>query len=138
VGRGPLIVLDTHVLVWLDGATGDLGSEAAGRIEQEFAEDRVAVSAISFWEVAMLVAKGRLEMARPLALWREELLSAGVQELAIDGRVGIQAAELSDFHGDPADRLIVAGALQGGWPLVTADQRILGWRGKLPLIDARR
>jgi len=63
-----VIVLDTHVLVWLDGGTGELGDQAAARIDHEFATDNVAVSAISFWEVAMLVAKGRLEISRPLDL----------------------------------------------------------------------
>lgn len=133
-----MIVLDTHVLVWLDGGSSELGSAAAELIDREFADDNLAVSAISFWEVAMLLAKGRLEMPRPLAIWREELLAAGLLELPVDGGLGIRAAELPDFHGDPADRLIVATALSGGWPLVTADQRILGWRESLRVVDARR
>ena len=133
-----MIVLDTHVLVWLDGGTGELGDEAATRIDHEFATDNVAVSAISFWEVAMLVAKGRLEISRPLDLWRDELLEAGICEVPVDGRIGVRAAELPDFHGDPADRLIVATALSAGSALVTADQRILGWRQPLQVVDAKK
>ena len=132
-----MIVLDSHVLVWLDADRAELGGEAARLIDDEFAQDGVAVSAISFWEIAMLVAKGRLEIAKPLMLWREELLAAGLLELPVDGRLGISAAELPDFHGDPADRLIVATALSAGCNLLTADREILGWQGGLEALDAR-
>ena len=133
-----MIVLDTHVLVWLDGDSADLGAEAARLIDDEFAHDGVAVSAISFWEIAMLNTKGRLDIAKPLMLWREELLAAGLLEVPLDGRLGITAAELSEFHGDPADRLIVATALSAGCNLLTADRQILDWPGTLESIDARR
>ena len=132
-----MIVLDTHVLVWLDADRTELGDEAARLIDDEFAHDGVAVSAISFWEIAMLKTKGRLDVAKPLALWREELLAAGLLELPIDGRLGIVAAELPDFHGDPADRLIVASASLAGCRLLTADREILDWQGALEAVDAR-
>ena len=133
-----MIVLDTHVLVWLDGGISRLGEEAAGLIDTEFAADGVSVSAISFWEIAMLVANDRLVIAKPLLRWRDELLAAGLRELPVDGRLGVEAADLSDFHGDPADRLIVATALQIGCKLVTADRQILGWSGPNQAIDARK
>jgi len=132
-----LIVLDTHVLVWLDAGTAELGEGTVGLIDREFAEDGVAVSAISFWEIAMLIAKGRIVIAKPLLRWREELLAAGLRELPVDGRLGIEAAELSDFHGDPADRFIVATALKLGCKLVTADRQILAWSGLVEALDAR-
>lgn len=133
-----MIVLDTHVLVWLDAGTDDLGVEVAGLIDTEFAGDGVAVSAISFWEIAMLVGKKRLVIAKPLLRWREELLAAGLRELPVDGRLGIEAANLADFHGDPADRLIVTTALTLGCSLVTADRQILAWPGPVQTVDARR
>ena len=132
-----MIVLDTHVLVWLDGDGAELGNRAAQLIDEEFKQDGVAVSAISFWEIAMLVAKGRVEIAKPLLGWREELLEAGLIELPVDGRLGIEGARLPDFHGDPADRLIVATALTAGCNLLTADREILGWQGALEAVDAR-
>ena len=132
-----MIVLDTHVLVWLDAFTAELGDETAGLIDGEFAIDGVAVSAISFWEIAMLIAKGRIVIAKPLARRREELLAAGLRELPVDGRLGIEAAALSDFRGDPADHLIVATALTLGCRLVTADRQILAWPGLIEAVDAR-
>ena len=132
-----MIVLDTHVLVWLDAGNAELGDETAGLIDREFSTDGVAVSAISFWEIAMLIAKGRVVIAKPLVRWREELLAAGLLELPVDGRLGIEAADLPDFHGDPADRIIVATALMLGCRLVTADRQILAWPGSIEAIDAR-
>ncbi|MGB5253987.1 MAG: PIN domain-containing protein, partial [Sedimenticolaceae bacterium] len=81
-------MLDTHVLIWLDAGTTELGDETAELIDGEFAVDGVAVSAISFWEIAMLIAKGRVVIAQPLLRWREELLAAGLRELPLDGRLG--------------------------------------------------
>lgn len=86
----------------------------------------------------MLIAKGRPVIARPLVRWREELLAAGLSELPVDGRLGIEAAALSNFHGDPADRLIVATALTAGCRLLTADRQVLAWPGSIDAIDARR
>ena len=85
----------------------------------------------------MLAEKGRLELALPVPLWREDLLAAGLREVAIEGDLGILAASLADFHGDPADRLITATAIARNHKLVTADQRILGWQGSVPRQDAR-
>lgn len=132
-----MIILDTHVLIWLDADLAELGDETAGKIDREFSTGDVAVSAISFWETAMLIAKGRLVIAKPLMRWREDLLHAGLLELPVDGRLGIESADLQDFHGDPADRFIVASALNAEGTLVTADRKILAWSGPLNTLDAR-
>jgi PIN domain nuclease of toxin-antitoxin system len=68
----------------------------------------------------------------------DETCSAPVSnEVAIDGRIGIRAAELEQLHRDPADRLIVASAIELGARLMTADQIILDWPGDLLRFDAR-
>ena len=54
----------------------------------------------------------------------------------MDGQIGIRAADLADFHSDPADRQIVATALEGGHRLVTSDRKILRWPGPLNRISA--
>jgi PIN domain nuclease of toxin-antitoxin system len=133
-----VIVLDTHVLIWLDEGNTRLGEISRQSIQDAYKGDQVAVSAISFWEVAMLVEKGRLRVEADLAAWKDELLDMGLRELPVTGAVGILAAQLPAFHGDPADRLIAATALAHAATLVTADERLLGWSGPFQREDARR
>jgi PIN domain nuclease of toxin-antitoxin system len=133
-----LILLDTHVLLWLDSADPRLGAEARRAIDEAHQAGELAVSAISFWETAMLIEKGRLQLDIPAHAWRQDLLSAGLHEIAMDGEIGIAAATLAGFHGDPADRLITSSALVRGDRLLTADEKILDWEGALQRQDARR
>lgn len=131
-----MIVLDTHVLLWLRYGDARLGDRTRGELENAWKEGDAAVSAISFWEIAMLQDRGRLTLLHDTQHWRRELLQQGLVELPTDGDIGIRAARLEGFHGDPADRLIVATAMAGR-RLATADRRILSWRGPLHLLDAR-
>jgi len=133
-----MIILDTHALVWLDAGDELLGAQAIKSIDQALADNALAVSAITFWEVAMLVNKGRLKLDITLDIWRKELIDRGLIELAMDGNTGIKAADLREFHGDPADRIIVATALSTGSSLITADKKILEWSGLSQKINARR
>lgn len=130
-----MIVVDTHVLVWLDANDAHLGPRCLDLLDEALAADELAVSAISFWEVGMLVAKGRLAVDAQLETWRANLLGAGLRELAVDGAVGILAATIQDLH--PADRIIAATASSFGATLATADGRLLGWSSSVPRIDAR-
>ena len=70
-----------------------------------------------------------------LRSWRQDLQARGLMEIAVDGVIGRQAVLLEDLHGDPADRIIFATALQGH-RLVTADQLTLGWPGSVNRLDA--
>ena len=83
----------------------------------------------------MRIQKGHLEFLLDLDAWRRELLDQGLIEIPVDGAIAARAGLLADMHGDPADRLIVATALQGR-QLVTADGRILDWPGPLSRLDA--
>ncbi len=129
-------MLDTHALLWMDRNDPMLGPRARGLIENTWRSDVVAVSAISFWETALLAARGRIVLPVPAEAWRLDLLQAGVREIAIDGRIALLATRLEGLHRDPADRFIVATALQLGATLVTADGLLLGWNGALPRQDA--
>ena len=131
-----MIILDTHVLLWMRLGQAQLGTGTRLEIEQAWRSGEVCVSAISFWEVALLKDKGQIRLPEDVGIWRREQLGQGVVEIPIDGEIGIRANELVDFHADPADRLIVATALVGGHQLVTADRRILAWPGPLPRLDA--
>ena len=132
-----MILLDTHVLVWLDEASPRLGSAAIEQIDSAFHSGMAAVSAISFWEVGMLVRKGRIRMDMDLAVWRADFLQQGLIEIPITGDIGVRAAGFDDFHGDPADRLIAATALQNSASLLTADERLLSSRLAIRRLDAR-
>ena len=135
-GAEPVILLDTQALVWLALNDSRLGIQARNVIDTAWGDSEAAVSAISFWELAMLQEKRRLDLFSDVAAWRDMLLRDGLVEIPVDGAIGIRANELADFHADPADRLIVATALGGGHRLVTADRRILDWPGSLERLDA--
>ena len=131
-----MIVLDTHTLLWMDRNDDALGAQARCQIEEAWRTEGVAVSAISFWEAAMLAQRGRIVLPVPIEVWRAELLQAGVQEISIDGRIALLATSLENLHRDPADRFIVATALAHQALLVTADSKILNWAGVLRRQDA--
>ena len=86
--------------------------------------DELAVSAISWFELAWLVAHDRIAVAIPLRSWLEQL-SAQVRSMPITPAIAETAVSLpSSFPGDPADRLIYATAIEHGWRLVTKDERM--------------
>jgi PIN domain nuclease of toxin-antitoxin system len=131
------VLLDTHALIWLDQDDPNLGSEARKRADLALQQGCLAVSAISFWEITMLIAKGRMTMSLPPAAWRRDLLRLGLVEIPVDGEIGIAAAQL-DLHGDSADRIIVATTQLKGGILLTADKAILEWDSEVERFDARR
>ena len=131
-----MILLDTHVAIWLHTGDDRLGFLARAQVETALSEANAAVSAITFWETGMRAQKGGLNLGQSLEAWRLELLDAGVVEIPVSGAIAARAGLLPELHGDPADRIIVATALEGH-TLVTADERILNWRGDLNRLDAR-
>lgn len=133
-----MILLDTHVLLWLDAASPRLGTRAREAIDKSFRVGECAVSAVSFWEVGMLARKGRIQVSMDLAAWRSELLEQGLVEFPVTGEIGIKAAAMQDFNGDPADRMIVATAREHGLKLATADREILGVLMANAVLDASR
>ena len=130
-----MMLVDTHVLVW--ERTGDraLGLLAHHAFDRALRANELAASAISFWEVGLLKERHRIDFNEDVSRWRRILLREGLIEIPVSGEVAIRAAELQDFHRDPADRLIVATAL-AGHQLLTADRRILDWPGELDRLDA--
>ena len=131
-----MIVLDTHVVLWLASGSDRLGRRARRAIDSDLRDDEVIASAVVFWEVAMQVAKGRVKLPEPTAAFRRRTLGLGVREYPLDGAVAIAAAELAGLHGDPADRFIVATAMSLGATLLTADGTLLAWRGPVKVRDA--
>jgi len=117
-----VILLDTHVLIWWVAGSGRLSSRASKVIA---GSGPALVSPISFWELAALIERGRVEVDRDLARWSRDLLGGGGAEIAeLTPSAAIAAARLPGFHGDPADRLIYATAAELGVALVTKDRQI--------------
>jgi len=132
-----MILLDTQVLIWLALGSTRLGSHAREDLDRALAESGIWVSAITFWEIAMLEQKKRIRLGMDLPTWRQELLNSGLSEHSLDGATGILASQLSGLNSDPADRMIVATALQNGSILMTADADLLNWNAGLTRQDAR-
>lgn len=119
-----MIVLDTHAWVWWVGQTGDLSPVAERAISEA---EQIGVCTISCWEVAMLVARGRLELTLEVGRWVEAALAMPrVVELQLDAGTAARAGGLDreKFPGDPADRIIYATALERGTRLVSRDTNI--------------
>ena len=104
--------------------------------------DAVAVSAITPWEIALLVEKGRLQIAMDLGDWIQTVRQMpSIDLMPIEPVIAIDSVRLpGEFHADSADRLIVATARHRRVPLVTADQAILAYaaEGHVQVIDAAR
>jgi len=132
-----MIVLDTHTLLCMDRDDPALGLAARKIIKEAWRKGETTVSAISFWEAAMLAGRGRVVLPGSPSEWRSDLLQAGLQEIPLDGRIALLSTRLEKLHRDPADRFIVATALQYQATLVTADSKILAWKSELVRQDAR-
>ena len=132
-----MILLDTQAALWLDSGDTRLGTRSRLDIERAWQSEGIAVSAMTFWEIAMLKDKGRIVFTDDILLWRREQLANGWIEIPVNGEIAATAGSLPDIHGDPCDRLIIATALQGH-VLVTSDRQILAWPGQLPRLDARQ
>jgi PIN domain nuclease of toxin-antitoxin system len=122
-----VIVLDTHVFVWWLASPDRIPRKARARLDRAAAEgDALRVSSISVWEVAMLVARGRLTLTMEVGAWiaaAEALPQLGF--VPVDNAVALRAVALPEsFSRDPADRIIAATALGLGATLVTADEHL--------------
>ncbi len=121
------VLLDTHVWVWLMEGRVGVSPEAVQLMEQAGEESFLRVSAISAWEVGMLEARGRLRFDIPCEEWVEHAVGLpGISLMPLTPSICVRSSRLPGvFHGDPADRLIVATARELGALLLTRDEPIL-------------
>jgi PIN domain nuclease of toxin-antitoxin system len=125
-----VIVLDTHVLVWWANDDNALSIKARKAIELEMGRGQIVVSAISAWEVAMLVECEKLVLSMDVESWLATLAQIeAVRFMPIDVEISLKSVSLpGDFHKDPADRMIVATARKLAVPLVTRDEKIRAYK----------
>ncbi len=121
-----MIILDTHAWIWWANESTKLSQSAFRAIESA---EWVGIPAICSWELAMLVAKQRIGLAMDVEIWIDlSLQRPRVKLLPLTPEIAVLATQLpGEFHGDPADRLIVASSLAKNAPLVTKDQKIVDW-----------
>ena len=129
-----MIVLDTHAFIWLLSEPKRLPKKAAKAIK---GADCLALADISLWEFSMLVERRRIEIDRGPRQWLDDALSdERFHVVPINPEIAARSATLgAHFHGDPADRLIVATAMIEQVPLVTADEKIRDWAGVTVIWD---
>jgi len=119
-----LIVLDTHVLLWAIVDSKKLSRAADAAIRRSRQVDGLAISAISLWELASLVARGRIRSYGTVESSVNRLIE-GVTVKPVTPEIATLAALFpDDYSRDPADRLIGATARAEGLALVTRDEGI--------------
>ncbi|MEM6274397.1 MAG: type II toxin-antitoxin system VapC family toxin [Myxococcota bacterium] len=117
-----MIILDTHAWIWWTSEPRKLGRKAQYRVRKA---DRIGISAITCWEFAMLVERGRIEIDRPPLEWIEQAFAQPKAELVpLTPAIAVTSTQLGAFHGDPADRIIVATAVVHGSKLISRDEEI--------------
>ncbi len=120
-----VIVLDTHVLVFDALNPARLSARARKAINQADANRELACCDISLWEIAMLIAKRRLDPGMDARQFLDDTIAVRrLNVLPITPEIAVLAQSDAFSHGDPADRLIAASALFHRARLVTSDARL--------------
>ncbi|MDD5309721.1 MAG: type II toxin-antitoxin system VapC family toxin [Deltaproteobacteria bacterium] len=121
-----MITLDTHAWIWWASSPDKLSRSARKACSDA---DTLVVPAISAWEVAMLVSRGRLGLDRDVEEWiRLALVLPKVRLAPLTPVIAVLSTRLPGaLHGDPADRMIAATALANGARLVTKDERLAAY-----------
>lgn len=122
-----MIVLDTHIWVWWVQNDVRLTQKHQNWLQQ-YESQGLGVSIISCWEVAKLVENSRLTLPVTVEEWITTALAyPGVQLINLTIPIIIESTKLTGFHRDPSDQIIVATARINGYPLLTADAKILAY-----------
>ena len=124
------LLLDTHIALWLDSGDAHLHSSTRALIDGCWQNGgTIHLSAVSVWEIALLVDSRRIELDLPIEAWITRFLQRpGIEAAPLGHRAASRSYRLHQLeHRDPADRLLIATAIELACPLVTYDERILSF-----------
>jgi PIN domain nuclease of toxin-antitoxin system len=122
------LLLNTHIALWLDSGDEHLRASTRDLIDDCWRSGgSIRLSAVSVWEIALLLDSGRIELDLPIEAWVGRFLDRpGVTPAPLGHPAACRSYRLYHFaHRDPADRLLIATAIELACPLVTYDERIL-------------
>jgi PIN domain nuclease of toxin-antitoxin system len=124
-----VIVIDTHIWLWWISNPEKLTVNAAQAIDNACRETSIIISSISAWEIALLSNRGRLKLSIDIQAWVRKTESLPfIQFIPVDNTIALRSVDMPGvFHPDPADRIITATAMTMCLPLVTKDEKILGY-----------
>ena len=121
-------LLDTHAFVWLATDQARLGAGAVEVIRG--CEEGLYISAVTPWEIGLLIKRGRLEFTRPPAkVIRAALRQHGIEEIPVSGEDALRSVELPEIHRDPFDRLLVELARRENLVLISKDAQLARYPG---------
>lgn len=122
-------LLDTHVWLWYMNGNKELTRHTRDIISKAIKDRRIYIAAISLWEIAMLEKKKRILMEMPCLEWINRSIELiHLQIIELSPQIATESCHLpGSFHGDPADRLIVATARSENMVLITKDTNILSY-----------
>ncbi len=125
----PSMLLDTHVAVWLAEGNSRLKSSSISLIESSFHKGQLCLSSISAWEIGLLVCRNKLDFGQPPLVWFADFVERfRINVIDLTPEIAINSSYLpGKFHGDPADRMLVATAMTHAAVIVTADRNIVSY-----------
>jgi PIN domain nuclease of toxin-antitoxin system len=127
------LLLDTHVALWLDSGDDRLRASTRALIDDCWQDGgTILLSAVTAWEIALLVDTGRIDLDIPVEAWINRFLGRpGIEAVPLSYRAACRSYQLHHLeHRDPADRLLIATAIELACPLVTYDERIARFGNK--------
>lgn len=124
-----MLLLDTHAWIWFIQGSDKIKHTAIKAIEASSQSRTLYVAAISQWELAMLIEKSRIVLNEPALGWIHKAIEMlHIKILPLSAEIALESTQLpGDFHGDPADRMIVATARVHQLSIVTRDSKILNY-----------
>lgn len=121
-----MILLDTHIVIWILANPDELSKKAASAIRRSRIEGALAISAVTLFEIAQAIARGRIRVEQYTAAEVVNIVSRKFVVQPLTAEIAARSVEFpKDYPGDPMDRIIGATAQVHKIPLVTADRRIL-------------